>query len=74
MVIMTVSKALSPAHSNNLISKMKNKTFFYKNVSSLQSNINNNMVSVSTEAYNPVQGYMFLVSIKAQIKWNVGQE
>lgn len=44
---------------------MKNKTFFYKNVSSLQSNINNNMVSVSTEAYNPVQGYMFLVSIKA---------
>lgn len=54
---------------------MKNKTFFFKkNVSSLQSNINNNMVSVSTEAYNPVQGYMFLVSIKAQMKWNVGQE
>ena len=32
------------------------------------------MVSVSTEAYNPVQGYMCLVSIKAQMKWNVGQE
>lgn len=28
------------------------------------------MVSVSTEAYNPVQGYMFLVSIKAQMKWS----
>ena len=31
------------------------------------------MVSVSTEAYSPVQGYMFLVYIKAQMKWNVGQ-